>query len=169
MIIYKIPPRYENAEIDSDIKIDLTKSWYLSGEVGTGKTHFSYAIMRKSLKRNKDKTSLLPIPKIINMAEFAGGLRSELFENRNEMIFNIKEFILLIIDDLGSENQSDFSNDVLFQILNFRYEQMLWTGFTSNYPIGKLPYETRIISRVIGIINNNKHHLDIKDRRISKQ
>lgn len=163
-----IPPRYINAEINGEIKLDVSKSWYLAGDVGTGKTHFSYAIVKKQILRSKElkEPPWYPHATMTNMAEFAGRLRSELYEDRSEFIKRIQKAKRLILDDMGSESQSDFSNDVLFQILNYRYEQMLWTGFTSNFKIGELPYESRIVSRIAGMVENNSHMIVGSDLRI---
>lgn len=45
---------------------------------------------------------------------------------------------LLILDDLGKENANSWALTTLFQVLNSRYESLLPTIFTSQYPIDAL-------------------------------
>jgi len=51
-------------------------------------------------------------------------------------------------------------------LVEFRYSNDLYTGFTSNISIGKLPYDARIVSRIAGIVSDNKFEILGKDRRI---
>lgn len=165
-----VPPRYAGALTDANVKINRSQSFYISGAVGSGKTHFAYSLAIAAKKANDEKADppYYAIPGIVNLAELAGGLRSELYENRLELIEKLKSKQAIIFDDVGSESRSDFSNDVLFQILNHRYNFQLWTGFTSNFRIGELPYESRIVSRIAGIVGRNTFHFSgKKDRRIA--
>lgn len=152
----EIPLRYIKAEIDKSIKIDLKKSWYLSGKAGTGKTYFCYAAQIKS------KAFI----HIYNYALIVGRLRTADFVERQETEDEIINRKFVIIDDLGSELRTDYSNDLLFRILNSRYENILWTGITSNLSVKELPYEDRIKSRILGIVGENRFNLEAKDRRI---
>lgn len=45
---------------------------------------------------------------------------------------------LLVIDDLGKENANSWALTTLFQVLNSRYENLLPTIFTSQYPLDAL-------------------------------
>lgn len=173
MRTYKIPKRYLNAQIDESVKLDLNKSWYVSGVAGSGKTYFSWAIYLRSLQHieNLSDTEKIggPYIKLRNYALLTGRLRTCEFLEKHETELSLMETKLLILDDIGSELRTDYSNDLLFRILNYRYEEMLWTGFTSNMKIGALPYEDRIKSRIIGIVQDNTFHLENRDRRIAKQ
>ena len=172
MQVYKIPKRYVNAVMDKSIKLDSNSSWYLSGIAGSGKTYYSWALYLKRLQHieNLSDTEKIgrPYIKLRNYALLTGRLRTCEFLERQEIENYLLDTKLLIIDDIGSELRTDYSDDLLFRILNHRYEEMLWTGFTSNMKIGELPYEDRIKSRIIGIVQNNKFHLESKDRRINK-
>lgn len=156
IIMNEIPLRYIKAKIDNEIKIDLKKSWYLSGLAGTGKTYFCYATQIKSEA----------FIHIYNFALIVGRLRTADFVERHETEDEIISRKFVIIDDLGSELRTDYSNDLLFRILNSRYEHMRWTGITSNLPVKELPYEDRIKSRILGIVGENRFNLATKDRRV---
>ena len=72
----------------------------------------------------------------------------------------------LILDDLGSEPQSDANLEFLSTIINYRVENVLFLAFTSNLSIGKLPYSARIISRIAGLVGENKFEIKGTDRRL---
>ena len=167
----KIPNRYLKAKIDDLIKLDLTKSWYLHGNPGTGKTYFTWAYRidrHKKLKIEEEKTPNMIFDKLYvrNWAIFCSQLRYSAFDKREPIIKDLISVDRLIIDDIGSEVKTDFSDDILFQILNERYEWERYTGFTSNHNIADLDYDGRIISRIAGIVCDNKFQLTGKDRRI---
>lgn len=56
---------------------------------------------------------------------------------------------LLILDDVGSQKQSDWSNQELFRLINARLSNGLITVYTSNYPIDQLNVDERIKSRIL--------------------
>lgn len=172
----RIPKRYQESKIDSTIVFDTKKSWYLYGEPGTGKTHYVWAFYIKWGNYEKEKEQDIfersrnhysyELPLIINWAVQCAEFRSTNYQRRDELITAMINNKWLIIDDVGSEIKTDFSDDILFRVLNERYEEMKYTAFTSNLSIGELPYDGRIISRIAGIIRDNKFHLTGKDRRI---
>ena len=169
----KIPNRYKQAKIDSSIKIDLNNSWYLWGVPGTGKTYFTWAYRidrhNKLLQEEIEKPNMIFDKLYVrNWAMFCSQLRYSAFEKREPIIKDLIEVDKLIIDDIGSEVKTDFSDDILFQILNERYEWERFTGFTSNHNIADLKYDGRIISRIAGIVNNNKFEIKGNDKRIKK-
>ena len=57
---------------------------------------------------------------------------SNSFEGRQEFIDSLNNFDLLAIDDLGTESNSSYTNDIVYQILNNRYNAGLPTIITSN-------------------------------------
>lgn len=167
----KIPNRYINAKIDPSIKLDFNESWYLYGVPGTGKTYFiwAYRIDRHNkLKSEEEKKPNMIFDKLYvrNWAMFCSQLRYSAFDKREPIIKDLINVDRLIIDDIGSEVKTDFSDDILFQILNERYEWERWTGFTSNHNVADLQYDGRIISRIAGIVGKNKFEITGKDRRI---
>lgn len=60
---------------------------------------------------------------------------------------------LLVLDDLGVEMTTPWNYQILYQLIDSRYDAMLPTIYTSNYCIeelGKRINDYRIISRIIG-------------------
>ncbi len=102
---------------------------YIEGTNGTGKTHLAAAIALQLIGEGIPvicKTSsdlLLDIKKSFDM--------KNVYEH--EVLDVYKKVDLLIIDDLGKEQCTDWGISALYSILNDRYEDMKPTIITTNY------------------------------------
>lgn len=106
------------------------KGLYLEGTCGTGKTHLAVAIALKLISKGVPvicKTSIDILGDIKRCYE----RNSEVTEE--EVLEAYKSVDLLIIDDLGKEQTTEWSVPVLYSILNERYEALLPTIITTNY------------------------------------
>ena len=74
---------------------------------------------------------------------------------------------LLFIDDIGAEKMTEWVAETFYLILNYRYNEMLPTIFTSNLSPSELAERIgdRIVSRIIG--SSDVIKLDGEDRRLS--
>ena len=110
--------RYENGD-----------GLYIEGTNGTGKTHLAAAIALQLINEGVPvvcKTSsdlLLDIKKAYD----------DEYTKESAVLDVYKSVDLLIIDDLGKEQCSDWSVSTLYSILNDRYEDMKPTIITTNY------------------------------------
>lgn len=102
---------------------------YIEGTNGTGKTHLAAAIALQLIGEGIPvicKTSsdlLLDIKKSFDDSTVSEAQVLDIY----------KRVDLLIIDDLGKEQCSDWSMSTLYSILNDRYEDMKPTIVTTNY------------------------------------
>ncbi len=106
------------------------KGLYLEGPCGTGKTHLAIAIALAIINTGVPvicKTSIDILGDIKRCYE----RNSEVTEE--EVLEAYKTVDLLIIDDLGKEQVTEWSVPVLYSILNERYEALLPTIITTNY------------------------------------
>ena len=106
------------------------KGLYLEGPCGTGKTHLAIAIALAIINTGVPvicKTSIDILGDIKRCYE----RNSEVTEE--EVLEAYKTVDLLIIDDLGKEQVTEWSVSVLYSILNERYEALLPTIITTNY------------------------------------
>lgn len=106
------------------------KGLYLEGPCGTGKTHLAIAIALAIINTGVPvicKTSIDILGDIKRCYE----RNSEVTEA--EVLEAYKTVDLLIIDDLGKEQVTEWSVPVLYSILNERYEALLPTIITTNY------------------------------------
>lgn len=102
---------------------------YIEGTNGTGKTHLAAAIALQLIHEGIPvicKTSsdlLMDIRRTFDSSS----------TNEAQVLDIYKRVDLLIIDDLGKEQCSDWSMSTLYSILNDRYEDMKPTIVTTNY------------------------------------
>lgn len=103
---------------------------YFSGTWGTGKTHLAVAIALHLINEG------VPVICMTSTALLAE-IRSTFDKNRHiseyELLKAYKEVDLLIIDDLGKENCTDWAIAQLYDIINDRYENCLPTIITTNF------------------------------------
>lgn len=102
---------------------------YFSGNNGTGKTHLAVAIALELINQG--------IPVIcMTSIKLLQEIRRTYDKDRNvseyEILKAYKEVDLLVIDDLGQENITDWSLAMLYDIINDRYERCLPTIVTTN-------------------------------------
>lgn len=129
------------------------------GNSGTGKTFLSCCVAKELLDRG-----YLVVYRTID--ELIRNLREVRFEKNTELENLLLNCDLLIIDDLGSEQVTDFSTTEFFNLLNkklLRKKKLLISTNLTLLGISKL-YTERISSRLIG--NFNLHKFYSEDIRI---
>lgn len=108
------------------------KGLYLTGSFGSGKTYLIAALFNEMAKKNVQCV-------LIYYPEFLRSLKSSFQTNYEDKFNCIKKADLLLLDDIGAENCSNWSRDeVLGPILQYRMESHLPTFFTSNLTIEEL-------------------------------
>lgn len=106
---------------------------YLNGNFGSGKSYLISAMFNELAKKNI-KSVIVFWPYFLS--ELKGSFNSSEY---NSLIESVSKAPLLLIDDIGAENLTDWGRDeVLCPILNIRMEAKLPTFFTSNLDINML-------------------------------
>jgi DNA replication protein DnaC len=124
-----------------------SKGLYLQGDPGVGKTFLCSAIANELIK-NQVPVLYLPFVDFLYQLRDTFGSSEE---KMDELIGAAKNVDILILDDLGSENISDFSQEILFTLLNARtLVENKPVILSSNYTIEELEdiYHPRIASRI---------------------
>jgi DNA replication protein DnaC len=120
---------FEKFEITSDNKSAFeickqfnpaTDNLYLFGKteggrvgVGTGKSHLAYATVRKWSE--KLRIGIYKQPDIFRL------FRKKSEKEEKEMLDRFTNYEVLLIDDLGIAKQTDFSYQILYEIIDSRY------------------------------------------------
>ena len=121
-------------------KKENPKGLYLTGSFGSGKTYLIAALLNEMAKK-KVRCALVYYP------EFLRSLKSSFQTDYNERFDFIKTSPVLLLDDIGAENESNWARDeVLGPILQYRMQNHLATFFTSNLTLEELESSLAITS-----------------------
>ena len=111
---------------------------------GSGKTKTIAAIANALIDHHQVKfaTSLA----ILNEIRATWNKEDERTESK--LVDDLINTEILIIDDFGTEESKEWSNERFYHIINERYINKKITMYTSNYEVRKLRYDDRIVNRV---------------------
>jgi len=113
----QIPPRYRGKLKQPTNKELLTSTCSIVwGGFGTGKTWEAYTVAKELIKHGEIKRF-----KLITEIDLLNDLKDG-FDDMQYKIKRYKEIDLLILDEAGKNNDSDFNKAQLFGILNHRYD-----------------------------------------------
>ncbi len=116
------------------------KGIYLNGSFGSGKTYLVASLFNEMAKKGINSIS-------VYFPEFLRNLKSSFNKDYSEKYDSIKNIPLLLLDDIGAENVSNWSRDeVLGPLLQHRMENHLPTFFTSNLTLEELEKALSITS-----------------------
>ncbi|OGN72206.1 MAG: hypothetical protein A2X25_00655 [Chloroflexi bacterium GWB2_49_20] len=119
------------------------QGWLLiMGSYGCGKTHLAAAIANFAVGMGVP-TLFLTVPDLLDTLRFAYDAENITFEQRFE---EIRTAALLVLDDFGTQNATEWAQEKLFQIINFRYINRLPLVVTTNLALDQI--EPRIRSRL---------------------
>lgn len=115
------------------------------GMFGCGKTHLAVAIANWRLENYGERVLFITTPDLLDLLrstfdDSAGTSFDSYFER-------IRSAQLLVLDDLGVENSSNWAQEKLFQLLNHRHVAALPTVITSNKPVADM--DPRLGSRLL--------------------
>ena len=147
---------------------ETDKGLYLSGSFGSGKSYILSALLNElSLKGYKCVN--------INYPLLLNKLKASFSDyNYNDVMEEIMTCDVLLIDDIGAENNSPWSRDeVLGTILQYRMDSDLTTFFTSNFTINELETELSETNKGTDLIKARRiieriKYLTVEDKLISK-
>lgn len=123
------------------------KSILMEGGTGLGKTHLSLAIAQRVIERGYGVV-YCSAPDILNVLEREHFSRTA----KNETLHRLNECDLLIIDDLGTEFSTQFTQSCIYNLINTRISQEKPTIVNTNLSLTELKklYSERFVSRFIG-------------------
>ena len=103
---------------------------YLHGPTGVGKTHIAVAIANERAKKGASVT-FWSVPDLLDNLRFT-------YSNSNEDTFyglfdSVRNCELLILDDFGAQQMTDWALEKLYQLISHRHDRILPTVITSQY------------------------------------
>ncbi|WP_338983178.1 ATP-binding protein [Spiroplasma endosymbiont of Othius punctulatus] len=147
--------------------LSKNKGLYLYGNVGVGKTEFFKITANRFLQKGKKVCFIKTLTLTSNAHE-------EMFsEIRSKKTLNMCKYAeVLFLDDIGEEKPTTWKRDeILFNIIDYRYSHKLLTFFSSNLDLNKLRSKysavhdskqsteeekvsaERIVDRIRGLVN----------------
>ena len=142
-----------------------SQSLLMTGSTGLGKTHLSLAIAREVIGKGYG----VIYGSTQNMVSKMEKEKFQNFRQENESERHFIDCDLLIIDDLGTEYSTAFSNAAIYNVINSRIMMNKPTIISTNLSMRELEksYTQRMVSRIIG--NNIRLEFlgsDIRQKRI---
>lgn len=131
----------------------------LIGDTGVGKSHLAYSAL-KALSDHTKKMGLF-----INVVDLLAKIKED-FSLEAEYIRRISEAEWLVLDDLGTEKVTEWSNGILYSILNKRTKTIITTNLSPRDIMGT--YGKRVYSRVFkktGLGTTNEHVYQFKTQQ----
>ena len=112
----------------------------LQGPYGSGKTHLAFAVAGH-LVRQGATIAADSLPALLQF------IRDGFADNSaGQRLQDLKTVDVLVLDDVGAERETDWTEEQVYQVVNHRYVFGMTTLFTSNEPVTRLP--GRIGSRI---------------------
>lgn len=156
----QIPRRYENCKYEDvpenvrnlfEKMRESRRGLFITGDVGTGKTHIAYALA-------KECRNIIGVEPIVwNTTELLREIRLDFdkkFEDKNRFEEKLNDFRgVLFLDDIGVEKLTEWVSETFYLIINKRYNEMRPIIFTSNLDVPSLAEKVgdRTVSRIIGM------------------
>ena len=147
----RIPERYRNCRLQNfkDLHNEslkkakaIAKRWVdhwpaveagllITGPVGVGKTHLAVAILNE-LVDTKGATALFcDFSDLLDRIQASFGKGSE--ESQDDIVAPYRDAELLVLDELGARRPSDWVREILYGLLNTRYNRGRITILTTNF------------------------------------
>ena len=105
----------------------------LIGPCGSGKTHLAVAAISEIIEGNKPGRLLFSNFQDL-IQEIQASFDSDEVPSKSEILRPLLEADLLVLDELGSQKPTTFVQDILYYVINTRYNEERTTIFTTNYP-----------------------------------
>lgn len=151
-----IPPRFQSTitlprPVEAWIERgEQAQGLYLAGPVGTGKTHVAWMTVRQwciqteTVARSELREQAFgwSRPNVIftRMTDLLDDLRPG--DDSRQRIRDCQNAALLVIDDLGAEKASEWTQERFYSVIDHRYANCLPLIVTSNLPPNKLSEQT---------------------------
>lgn len=115
---------------------ELGRSMMLLGDVGTGKTHLGCAIAQQVIRSYGASARYTMAIEIIRDIKMTFDKKSE--QTERDVYASLLAPDLLVIDEVGVQHGSDFERQVLFEVVDSRYRQLMPTIVISNLGLAGL-------------------------------
>lgn len=118
-------------------------SAFIYGPTGTGKSYLMKVLTNELVELKRSVCFIRAVDLALSLRKRGGGI------DLTELINDLKSVETLIIDDFGTQKNTEFIREVIFSIFDYRYEQSKRTIVTSNLVLDDIEDEDkRLASRM---------------------
>lgn len=130
------PPSIQRAYLDSktyaeNFLTDREQGLLLYGSVGTGKTHLAVSIIRHVTLALSVRTNFVDFRQLLKRLQ---GTFTTSTQSTEEVMRPVLDAELLVLDEIGAARATDWTFEIVEEVLNHRYNQALATVITTNLP-----------------------------------
>jgi DNA replication protein DnaC len=111
---------------------DEGRGLLLIGPCGSGKTHLAVAALVEVINAGKPGRTLFSNFQDL-IQEIQASFDNDQVPSKSELLRPLLEVDLLVLDELGSQKPTTFVQDILYYVINTRYNEERTTIFTTNY------------------------------------
>lgn len=147
------------------LKDSCTKGLLLTGPVGSGKTFLACCIANALLAKNIHLLFVV-VPDLLDQIRASYDSNRQNSITEYELLDTAREVPLLILDDLGAHNYTDWACNKIYSIINYRLNYQLPTIITSNINLENLEeyLGERTTSRIFQMCNPYRLLVDVDIR-----
>ena len=127
----KVPKVRVQQFVDQWMPNNGTPGLLLIGGCGVGKTHLAVATLQEIIDTNKPGKLLFSNFQDL-LQEIQASFTADSSVDKSELLRPLLEADLLVLDELGSQKPSNWVHDILYYIINTRYNDVRTTIFTTN-------------------------------------
>ncbi|MFP4321805.1 MAG: ATP-binding protein [Anaerolineales bacterium] len=136
----------------------------LHGGTGTGKTHLAAAIGHQAVSTGIH-TIFVTVPDLLDHLRNAYAPRAEI--SYDQRFDQMSQVMLLILDDMGAENQTSWAEEKLYQLINHRHLMRLPTVITTN--LSQFDFPDRMRSRMYDVKLSQQYSINAPDFRSNEE
>ncbi len=122
------------------------------GHPGVGKTHLAAAVLSELIRRYRVRGLFVDFTSLVHRIQSTFDPASD--ASKHEVLNPVTNCELLVLDELGAQQPSEWVKNTLYLILNTRYTRQLTTLFTTNF---RLSSESEKAPRLAGHEYEQEH------------
>ncbi len=148
-------PVHLNARLTDFPSTPETPPVFISGPVGTGKTHLAVAYLVREIQRWGENSKVF-IRSVDLFNKLRDSFRNNFGTPASEITESFSRYRFLVIDDLGTERDTPLVQEALYDIIDHRAGHRLPTVITSNFTLDRVAehygeFGERLASRIAGL------------------